>query len=68
MKFSVCTATFNRAHTLGRVYASLLAQTERDFEWVIIDDGSTDGTDKLVEKWKSKAPFPIHYEYQEKPG
>lgn len=68
MKFSICTATFNRAHTLGRVYASLLAQTEQDFEWVIIDDGSADGTDKLVEEWKSTAPFPIHYEYQENRG
>ena len=68
MKFSVCTATFNRAHTLTRVYESLVAQTEQDFEWLIIDDGSTDGTDSLVEKWKRAAPFPIRYKFQENQG
>ncbi|MED5369275.1 MAG: glycosyltransferase family A protein [Pseudomonadota bacterium] len=68
MKFSICTATFNRAHTLDRVYASLLAQAEKSFEWIIIDDGSTDGTDQMIEQWKAKAPFPIIYKFQENQG
>lgn len=68
MKFSICTATFNRAHTLDRVYASLLAQLEKSFEWIIIDDGSTDDTRYMIEKWKSKAPFPIIYKFQENQG
>ena len=68
MKFSVCTATFNRAHTLHRVFDSLMAQTEQDFEWLVIDDGSTDGTDRLVESWRSKAPFPIVYQFQKNQG
>lgn len=59
MKFSVITPTFNRAHTLPFVYKSLLAQTMQDFEWLIIDDGSSDLTRDLVSGWR--ASFPIHY-------
>lgn len=68
MKFTVCTATFNRAHTLERVFSSLLAQTVQDFEWLVIDDGSTDNTDKLIQEWALSAPFPIRYEFQENQG
>ena len=68
MKFTVCTATFNRAHTLHRVYESLLTQTFKDFEWIIIDDGSTDNTKSLVANWQSKAPFPITYHAQRNQG
>jgi len=59
VRFSVVTATYNRAHTLGRVYESLLAQTFHDFEWLVVDDGSTDGTRELVSSWK--ASFPLRY-------
>lgn len=68
MRFTVCTATYNRAHTLERVFTSLLAQTERDFEWVIIDDGSTDNTAELIGQWKQSASFPIRYEFQTNQG
>jgi glycosyltransferase involved in cell wall biosynthesis len=57
--FTVFTATYNRAHTLGRPYESLLQQTCRDFEWIVVDDGSTDGTSELVERWQAEAWFPI---------
>ena len=66
--FTVFTPTYNRAYTLHRVYESLLAQTDRDFEWLIVDDGSTDNTQELVEIWKEKAPFLIRYFYQENRG
>jgi glycosyltransferase involved in cell wall biosynthesis len=59
MRFTVITPTYNRAHTLGQVYQSLCAQTFHDFEWVIVDDGSTDGTKELVLGWKPF--FPIRY-------
>ena len=66
--YTVFTPTFNRAHTLRRVYDSLCRQTFRDFEWLIVDDGSTDRTRGLVETWKSEAPFPIRYVYQHNQG
>ena len=67
-KVTVFTATFNRAHTLVRAYESLCAQTLRDFEWLIVDDGSTDGTNELVAQWSSTAPFPIRYFWQANAG
>lgn len=66
--FTVFTPTFNRAHTLHRVYESLRNQTYRDFEWVIVDDGSTDHTNDLVAQWKREANFPIRYFWQENKG
>lgn len=66
--FTVFTPTFNRAHTLGGVYESLMMQTFRDFEWIIVDDGSTDNTYSLVSEWKKEANFLIHYYYQKNQG
>lgn len=66
--FTVFTPTYNRATTLQRVYDSLAAQTFGDFEWLIIDDGSTDDTRERVERWRSEARFPIRYEYQRNQG
>lgn len=66
--FTVFTPTYNRAHTLHRVYESLTAQTYRNFEWLIVDDGSTDDTNKLVGQWQKEANFPIRYFEQENSG
>lgn len=54
MKLTIHTATYNRAYILGKAYESLCAQTCKDFEWIITDDGSTDGTDALVRSWQEK--------------
>lgn len=67
-RFTVFTASFNRAHTLHRVFESLQQQSFRDFEWVLIDDGSTDTTADLVAEWISRASFPIIYMYQKNSG
>jgi glycosyltransferase involved in cell wall biosynthesis len=67
-QFSIFTPTFNRAHTLHRVFESLQSQTLRSFEWVVIDDGSTDGTRELVERWMQAADFPIRYSWQSNSG
>jgi len=64
-RFTVFTPTYNRAHTLPRVYESLKRQTCHDFEWLIVDDGSTDNTRDLVESWQREKPFPIRYFWQE---
>lgn len=66
--FSVVTPTFNREAELPRLYASLRAQTFTDFEWVLADDGSTDGTQGLVEQWTREAPFPIRYSWEPNRG
>ncbi len=68
MRFTVFTPTFDRAHTLDRVYRSLCVQTFKEFEWVIVDDGSTDGTDDLVAGWQTENRFPISYEKQPNQG
>lgn len=66
--FTVFTATYNRAYALPRVYESLRAQIYRNFEWVVVDDGSIDGTNELVKKWQKEAEFPIHYLWQPNRG
>jgi glycosyltransferase involved in cell wall biosynthesis len=66
--FTVFTPTFDRAHTLPRVYESLRQQTLQDFEWVVVDDGSTDGTAALVERWMEEAELPIRYFRQANSG
>ena len=49
---TVFTPAYNRGHLLHRVYESLCKQTFRDFEWVVVDDGSTDDTRSVVEKFR----------------
>lgn len=66
--FTVFTPTYNRANTLHRVYESLLSQSYKDFEWLIVDDGSTDGTEKLVSNWIADNIFSILYLKKENGG
>ena len=51
MKLTIYTPTYNRRDLLKRVYQSLQSQTNKSFIWLIIDDGSNDGTEKLVKEW-----------------
>lgn len=48
---SIFTPTYNRAYTLTRLFDSLKRQEVKLFEWIIIDDGSTDETNELVQKF-----------------
>lgn len=65
---TVFTPTYNRAHTLERLYRSLCAQTCQDFDWLVIDDGSTDGTATLVQSFIDDGLIPIRYIYKENGG
>jgi len=68
-KITVFTPTYNRAYILENLYRSLQRQLFRDFEWVIVDDGSSDGTAALVSAWQAEENFfPIRYFYRENGG
>ena len=65
---TVFTPAYNRAHTLGRTYESLCRQTNKDFCWLVVDDGSKDNTRQLVEGWINEGRIPIQYVYQQNQG
>jgi glycosyltransferase involved in cell wall biosynthesis len=81
---TVFTPAYNRAHTIGRTYHSLCVQTSHDFEWLVVDDGSTDDTKELITSYLTNieyvddcelygysfdAPWlKVHYIYQENQG
>lgn len=66
---TVFTPAYNRAHTIARTYESLVAQDCKNFIWLIVDDGSTDNTRELVQKWqKQDNGFEIRYIYKENGG
>lgn len=68
MMLTLFTPAYNRAHTLPRLYESLLAQTCFDFEWLVIDDGSTDATAEAVKAFTGDGKFPVRYIYKENGG
>lgn len=67
-QITVFTPTYNRAYILERVYKSLIIQTNKEFEWIIVDDGSTDNTKKIVDSWIKENKIDISYYYQENQG
>lgn len=67
-KLTVFTPTYNRKELLKRVHDSLLRQTSDDFVWLVVDDGSTDDTKSLVDKWIQEGKIDIRYKYCENGG
>lgn len=65
---TVFTPTYNRAHLLPRLYDSLCKQTSFDFEWLVVDDGSTDNTQSLFNEWSYTKEFNIRYIKQNNGG
>ncbi|AZD49883.1 glycosyltransferase family A protein [Pseudomonas chlororaphis] len=65
---TVLTPTYNREATLPRLYESLCAQTNKDFEWLVVDDGSQDDTQRLLLEYANIAPFKVHVFYQPNSG
>jgi glycosyltransferase involved in cell wall biosynthesis len=68
MQFTVLTPAYNRPHPLGRVYGSLKAQTFKDFEWLIVDDSTTDDVQKVVQTWLSETDSFVRYLKQSSGG
>jgi len=66
--FTIFTPTFNRADKLERAFLSLQALTYRNFEWLIVDDGSTDETEELIRELCAKAKFLVRYFRQDNSG
>lgn len=67
-RITVFTPTYNRAYCLHRCYESMKRQTCKEFDWLIIDDGSTDNTRELVHQWMEETEFQIRYVYKENGG
>ncbi len=68
MRQTVYTPTYNRAKLLPRLYESLKNQTFKDFEWLIIDDGSTDNTEDIVKSFAAENAIRIRYVKKENGG
>lgn len=65
---TIFTPTYNRAHLLERLYKNLCEQEYQNFEWLIIDDGSTDNTREIIENYKREGKLNIQYFYKENGG
>lgn len=61
MKLCIFTPTYNREHTLKRLYESLKKQTDSRFYWLVIDDGSTDETQSLLKSFVNESAIEIEY-------
>jgi len=68
MFLSIITPSYNRANTLRRLYDSLVAQTDKDFEWIVVDDGSADNTDELVAAFINENKISVSYYHKENGG
>lgn len=68
-RITIITATYNRAYIIEKLYKSLQRQTYKNFEWIVIDDGSSDNTEELINQWsKNQNGFTIKYKKKENGG
>ncbi|ENU87668.1 MAG TPA: glycosyltransferase family 2 protein [Bacillus sp. (in: Bacteria)] len=68
IELTIFTPSYNRAHTLPRLYESLKQQSNQNFEWLIVDDGSSDDTESLVKRFMNDDVLSIRYIKQENAG
>ena len=69
MRFTVFTPAYNRGYIIEQLFDSLCRQSFRDFEWVVVDDGSTDNTEEVMQRLMAKDHFfPIVYQKQPNGG
>ena len=67
-EITIFTPTYNRLYSMKRLYRSLINQTNKDFIWLIVDDGSTDKTEEYVREWINNNKIEIRYLYQKNQG
>lgn len=67
-KITVFTSTYNRGHLLSNLYNSLIKQTNKNFKWLIVDDGSIDNTKSIVQRWIKENKIEITYCFKENGG
>ena len=67
-KLTVFTPAYNKRKTIHRAFESLMAQTCKAFEWLIVDDGSSDNLKELIDEYRKTADFPIRYYYKKNGG
>lgn len=65
---TVITPTYNRKYVISKCYNSLINQTDKNFEWIVVDDGSTDNTKELIDKYIKENKINIKYIYKENGG
>jgi len=68
MLLTIFTATYKGEHLLPALFNSLMRQSNKNFEWILVNDGSPDNTDEIVKEMQKKADFPFHYYKQETNG
>lgn len=68
MTITILTPTYNRSNEIKTLWGSLQSQTEKDFEWLVVDDGSTDNIRGLIEQLQAASYFPIRYINKENGG
>ena len=65
---TIFTPCYNRGQFLPQLYESILVQKDTNFEWLIVDDGSTDNTKAIVESFIAENKMPISYYYKTNGG
>lgn len=65
---TIFTPTYNRAYILPKLYESLIRQSNKNFIWLIVDDGSNDNTQEIIKKWKKDNYIKIEYIKQHNQG
>lgn len=65
---SIFTPTYNRAYIITELYKSLLSQTNKEFEWLVVDDGSTDSTEDLIQSFIINNKISVRYIKQSNEG
>ncbi|MGN4437153.1 glycosyltransferase family A protein [Bacillus cereus group sp. MYBK69-1] len=67
-KITILTTTFNRGYIIENLYRSLCRQTNKNFSWLLVDDGSNDNTEVLVQSFIKESKIEIEYVYQNNGG